>query len=116
MIETGTRTKHRIAILAGLLFCPVAFAQSSTRTITGTVQDRQHEPLRGAIVQVQNEANNSLVTYITERAGHYSFKRLSGETDYHLWATFRGHESRHKELSHFDSKQDKTIVLVIRLE
>ncbi len=91
-------------------------AQDAPRTLTGVVVDRQHEPLRGAIVQVQNQAlTGSVVSYITGPDGAYIFKRLNPDTDYSVWATYRGHRSRTKTLSQFDTKTTRAITLVIKL-
>jgi hypothetical protein len=91
------------------------FAQETLRNLSGTVTDEHHEPLRGAIVEVENEHTSSVASYITDRTGHYSFKRLDGNTDYKLWTTFRGQRSRAKTLSQFNVKPDPTIDFVLRL-
>ena len=78
--------------------------------------DRHHEPLKGAVVQLQNEQTGAVMSYLTDRQGSYSFKRLLQDDDYKVWATFRGDKSRSREISHFDSKPDKVIALTIRLD
>ncbi len=72
--------------------------------------------MKGAIVQVQNEQTNSVVSYIADANGFYSFKRLSSDADYMIWATFRGRRSKDHELSHFDSKNHVVVDLVIPSE
>ena len=97
-----------------LLFCtPTLFGQHLSRNLTGTVSDR-HEPLRGAVVQVENEATNSVVSYVTDRTGQYSFKRLEVDTDYRVSVSYRGRRAPIKELSHFDKKQTKVMNFVIK--
>ncbi len=104
-------------IAAGLLLCaPYMFGQHTFRNLAGTVTDRHHEPLKGAVIQVHNESTESVASYITGRSGRYSFKRLDGNTDYRVWATYQGHRSRSKDLSSFDSNQEKVINLVIKFE
>jgi hypothetical protein len=44
-------------------------------------------------------------TYITEADGHYRFGQLSSEVDYQLWAEYKGHKSKTKSISSFDSKK-----------
>jgi hypothetical protein len=90
-------------------------AQESVRDLTGTVKDRGHEPLKGAVVQLENEATHSVVSYITGRSGQYSFKRISGDTDYQVSATYRGARSKVKELDKFNVKRKVKIDLVIDL-
>jgi len=65
-----------------------------TKNLSGTVTDHQHEPLKGAVVQVENDVTMGVVSYITSRDGKYSFKRLDGDTDYRLWSTSVGTNPR----------------------
>src|ERR1700723_3587122 len=112
---SASRAIVAMKIVAALLLCtPPIFCQLTLRNLTGTVKDRQHEPLRGAIVQVDNEETKNVISYITDRSGQYSFKRLEGETDYRVWSTYRGQRSRAKSLSKFDSHQNSTINLTIK--
>ncbi|WP_176441627.1 carboxypeptidase-like regulatory domain-containing protein [Granulicella rosea] len=97
------------------LWSALAVGQMTTRDLSGSVTDRQHEPLRGAVVQVQNGATMGVVSYITNRDGKYSFKRLDGETDYLLWVNFRGQKSKVRKLSQFDNDRPKTVDFVLDL-
>jgi hypothetical protein len=103
------------ALAIGLWFCtPAAFGQHTLRNLTGTVTDGYHEPLQNAVVEIHNDDNDSVVSYITGRSGRYSFKRLDGETDYRVWATHNGRQSRTKTMSRFDDSPAKIINLVVR--
>ena len=93
-----------------------AYGQRGMRTLKGKVTDRHHEPLRGAIVQVENEQTGAVASYITDRQGSYSFKHLSQNDDYKVWATYRSQRSGSREITHFDSKPEKVIGLTIKLE
>jgi hypothetical protein len=84
------------------------------RTLTGTVTDRQKEPLKGAVVEVQNESTSEIISYITEADGTFSFKRLSTAADYRVTASYRTHKCKPRELSHFSSKLTPTLKLVIK--
>jgi hypothetical protein len=88
--------------------------QATTRTLSGTVVDASHEPVRGAVVEVRNEGSHQLTTYITEANGTYSFKRLDGNTDYVVWVVYRGRHSPSHAISKFDSHMDKVIDFTIR--
>ncbi|MCU1323160.1 MAG: hypothetical protein JWM43_2809 [Acidobacteriaceae bacterium] len=85
------------------------------RDLTGTVTDPQHEPLRGAVVQVHDDNTLATLSYITDRDGHYSFLRLNGDANYHVWATFRSHESAKHDITPFDTSKSKVIDLVVPL-
>jgi hypothetical protein len=98
-----------------LVWSTVAIGQMSTRAILGTVTDRHHEPLRGVVVQAENGVTEAVVSYITNRDGKYSFKRLDVRTDYRIWATFRGKKSKILRLSQFDSNRPRVIDFVLSL-
>jgi hypothetical protein len=97
-----------------LLFATPVLGQPTFRNLTGTVQDRDHEPLRGAVVEIENENTKSVISYITDRSGRYIFKRLQGDADYHVWFTFRGQRSKVRELSQFDDHRNATINLAVK--
>jgi ABC-type molybdate transport system substrate-binding protein len=78
--------------------------------------DKHHEPLKGAVVQVHNEATDAVTSFVTDRSGGYSFKRLEGNTDYRVWATYKGQRSKAKFLSQFDRHTSKPVNLVITLQ
>jgi hypothetical protein len=93
----------------------VQYTRNAPRNITGTVQDGSNEPLRGAVVQVEQEGTMTIQSFVTDERGVYHFRNLNSETDYQIWATFRGHQSKHHEISRFDKKPDRAIPLVIDL-
>jgi hypothetical protein len=99
-----------------LLWVLPVLGQHTSRNLTGMVTDPHREPLRGAVVQIENERTHEVVSYIVGRSGLYSFKRIDGDADYHVWATFKKRRSAMKELSGFDSHSSKTINLIIRNE
>jgi hypothetical protein len=110
-----TRLLGVVSVTIGfLLFAPSLPGQSTFRNLTVTVQDRHHEPLKGAIVEIENEDTKSVISYITDRSGRYSFKRLEGEDDYRIWFTYRGQRSKVRILSQFDDHHDATINLVVK--
>lgn len=86
----------------------------STRTVSGIVTDDGHEPLKGAVVELENPSNHEIVSFLTAEDGRYSFKRLDSHTDFQLWATFRGHKSIIHSISMFDSHLEKVINIVCK--
>ena len=120
MAISASRLKCLGTIVLSVAFCLVfqqkGFAQHPSRSLKGIVTDQHRIPLKGAVVQVRNEATDGVVTYITGVDGRFSFKRLEGDTDYRIRATAHGHWSKDKNLSLFDSNKIKTINFVISFQ
>jgi hypothetical protein len=111
------RTYGLAVALAVVLFCVAllpAQDKTSLRTISGTVTDDHHEPLRGAVVELENPASHVVVSFITGTDGQFVFKRVDSHADFTLWATFRGNRSAVHGISMFDSHMDKLIHLVCK--
>jgi hypothetical protein len=96
-------------VLAAAPLSAQTMGEQHLRELTGTVTDPGHEPVRGAIVQLEAENTHDIVTYITGEDGHYHFHRLNGDQDYRVWVVFRKRHSKTHELSKFDSHMDKVI-------
>lgn len=95
--------------LAMLLACmPGAFAQ--TRVLRGSVTDGG-EPVRGAVVRIEDLGTLQVRSYITQRDGQYHFAGLSTEVDYQVWATREDKQSGKKILSKFNTAAQATIDL-----
>jgi hypothetical protein len=88
--------------------------QNPLRTLSGVVTDGGHEPIRGAVVELRDDRNNEVVTYLTDTNGHYSFKRMDSGADYEVWVLFRGHRSPTHSISKFDSHLQKVIDFKVR--
>ena len=104
-----------VCLMLGAL--PVAAqmpSQATLRTLSGIVTDTNHEPIRGAVVELRSESSQALMTYITDASGNYNFKRLDGNTDYDVWVVFRGRHSPTHTVSKFDSHMTKVINFTIR--
>jgi phosphate-selective porin len=93
-----------------------AAQNSNFRSLSGTVTNQQHEPLRGSVVKLQNQDDQSVITFLIGNDGHYVFKRISINTDYTVWATFRGHRSKTHFVSKFNSKTTPVVDLEIKLD
>jgi hypothetical protein len=113
LVSSRRRARMQLLVALFLLLASsfVALAQQTFRTITGTVTDG-HEPLRGAVVQLQNPANNFVESYVTDDDGRYVFKHADSHTDFRLWATYRGHKSEVHSISMFDSRLEKVVNIV----
>jgi len=91
----------------------VLYRRKHKRIVSGSIQNGHREPLRGAVVQVEDEATLSIKSYITGRDGLYRFRNLDDQADYRLWATFRGQRSKTKTLSHFDADKPRVVDFTI---
>ena len=115
-------SKWKQALLIGACSFVVALlnsslqAQSATRDITGIVTDQNGEPLRRAVVQIDDEETKVVFSYITDRGGKFTFKRVNGSDDYRIWATRKGHRSKATHLSPFDNHQSRAITLIVRFQ
>ena len=106
----------RLLTLAFFLLVTLpGLAQRTYKVVSGIVTDANHEPLKGAVVEVESAETKSVRSYITDTSGHYTFPRLDGDTDYRVWARFRGKDSKSKTVSGFETRKNKVLNLVIRL-
>ncbi len=77
----------------------------AVRVVQGIVQNGSDQPQANAVVYLQDQKSLEVRTYITEADGHYRFGQLSTEVDYQLWAEYKGHKSKTRSISSFDSKK-----------
>jgi hypothetical protein len=109
-------------LLAVALFLPAAIGVPSAlraqdfgvKQLQGKVFSSSEAPLSGAIVYLENSRNNDIKSYITETDGGYHFADLSADTDYTVWAAFKGKKSAVKTVSSFDSRKNVFIDLHIK--
>jgi hypothetical protein len=109
----------RILILL-LLTCaaagPLSFSQSlaqSMRVVQGLVLNADGQPQLNAVVYLQDQKSMQVRTYITEADGRYRFGQMSSDVDYQLWAEYKGHKSKTRAISSFDSKKELNFDLKI---
>ena len=81
------------------------------KNLQGKVYDGKDATIQGAIVYLQNSRNNDVKTFISASDGTYRFAALSADTDYTLWAAYKGKKSPTKEVSSFDSRKQVYIDL-----
>ena len=97
---------------------PQSVAQSlgqAARVVQGAVQNENDQPQANAVVYLQDQKSLEVRTYITEANGHYRFGQLSTEVDYQLWAEYKGHKSKTRSISSFDSKKQFNFDLKIEM-
>lgn len=89
---------------------------SQVRPLSGVVTDKRGNALPGAAVQLENTATMVVVSYITDKDGHYHFNLLHDDVDYTVKAKYRNWWSEKKTLSKFDSVKHPEIDLVIPID
>jgi hypothetical protein len=103
-------------LLACAASWPQGLAQNlgqAVRVVQGIVRDSGDQPQANAVVYLQDQKSLGVRTYITEADGRYRFGQLSSEVDYQLWAEYKGHKSKTRSISSFDSKKEFTFDLKI---
>lgn len=102
-------------IVALAVLMPMAGAQDfGIKNLQGKVFGAADAPINGAIVYLQNSRNNDIKTFISANDGAYRFAGLSADTDYTVWAAFKGKKSQSKTVSSFDSRKQVYIDLHIK--
>jgi hypothetical protein len=87
----------------------------TSRTLTGTVNDKTDKPIAQAIVYLKNTKTLAMKTYIAQNDGTYRFPELSNNIDYEVYAEKSGHKSPTKTLSQFDDRPKPNINLQINM-
>jgi Carboxypeptidase regulatory-like domain len=99
-------------LLACAAMMPQSLAQTA-RSVQGMVQTTDEQAQPNAVVYLQNQKSLEVKTYITAADGHYRFGQLSSDVDYQLWAEYKGHKSKTRAISSFDSKKQLNFDLKI---
>ncbi len=117
VFRSGTRWPLLLLLLSACTASwPQAFAQNlgqSARMVQGLVRDSGDQPQANAVVYLQDQKSLEVRTYITEADGHYRFGQMSSDVDYQLWAEYKGHKSKTRSISSFDSKKQLNFDLKI---
>ena len=100
--------------LSTFLPCFGAHMQPATRSVSGKVIDQNGNPVKGAVVLIENTALLRIRSYITQSDGKYHFSGLYWDFDYRLKAKYNGAEGPTKTLSEFDSREAEVINLTVR--
>jgi hypothetical protein len=91
-------------------------SQLSTRPVSGAVTDKRGNTLAGASVLLENTADLSVRSYITQKDGHYHFNGLNTDVDFTLKARYKNWWSSSKTLSKFNESKNPEINLVIPID
>ena len=96
-------------LLTAAMAAPEAAAQNTAKTIEGKVLDHETTALPGSIVYLQDQKTNVVKTFIATGDGSYRFGQLPADTDYKIWAEYKGEKSKNKLISSFDTKLNVTL-------
>jgi Carboxypeptidase regulatory-like domain len=103
-----------IAVLALMGGMP-GTRQFQMRSVAGVVTDQRGEPLAGAVVLLENTADLTIRSYITQEDGRYFFMHLQDDVDYTLRARYQSFLSKRKRLSKFSSKVSFEVNLLVKV-
>ncbi len=100
-------------LLAIFVLAPGSRAQDvpSFREVSGKVVDAHHQPVKGAVVKIENEASEAIMSYVTDADGYFHFKHVSANDDFKVWASLNGMSTKKHELSKFNSKEAPFLTL-----
>jgi hypothetical protein len=113
MTKSSLRTTLALFVL--ILAAGVMLGQSRTpKSLDGKVLGNGDVPLSGAIVYLQDSKTNNIRSFIATADGSYRFGQISPDTDYQVWAEYKGVKSPTKAISSFDSRKQVTIDLRIK--
>lgn len=82
--------------------------------VSGIVTDQNGNPVKGAVVLIENTALLRIRSYITQSDGMHHFAGLYWDVDYRLKAKYNGAKGPAKTLSQFDSREANVINLRVR--
>ena len=109
---------RRVGVIASVALLTLFPCQSQPklRPVTGVVTDKKGNALPGAVVQLENTANLTVRSYITDKEARYQFTGLNDDVDYTLKAKYRNYWSDTKTLSKFNTSTHPEVNLVIPVE
>src|SRR3954470_18142774 len=78
--------------------------ENQLRTLEGLVMGKADAPLAGAVVYLKNTKTLAVKSLYSGDDGTYRFNALSPNSDYEIFAEYKGKRSDTKTLSSFDSR------------
>jgi hypothetical protein len=102
------------------LFCILSAAAHATqdqkdqpelRTVHGTVEDKDENPVPSGVVYLKNVKTQGVKTYIADDSGSYRFSGLDPNVDYEIHAEHNDATSSVRTISSYDSRRDINLTL-----
>lgn len=110
------RTVAAMLPVAFLLAISLLLAQGDSRTVRGTVVDKNENPLASAVVHMKNTRTMDVRTYITDDSGSFRFNGLDPHVDYELHAERDNLTSNARTISSFDTRKEIIVPLKVDKE
>jgi len=86
-------------------------AESTERSLTGTITDKMDTPVEGAVVQIKDTKTLRVRSFLTKADGKYLFHGLSLDTDYEIKAERQGASSETRTLTVYDNRKEPILNL-----
>jgi hypothetical protein len=102
-----------VVALALAATAPAKEKEPLQRNLAGFVYGQGDTPLPSAVVYLKNTKTLAVKSLYAGDDGRYRFSALSPNTDYEIFAEYKGKRSDTKTLSSFDSRADARINLHI---
>ncbi len=110
--------RFSLPILIALFFILSAAAratqdqkQPELRTVHGTVEDKDENPVPSGVVYLKNVKTEGVKTYIADDTGSYRFSGLDPNVDYEIHAEHNEMTSSVRTISSYDSRRDINLTL-----
>lgn len=85
--------------------------QPELRTVHGTVEDKDENPVPSGVVYLKNVKTQGVKTYIADDSGSYRFSGLDPNVDYEIHAEHNEMTSSVRTISSYDSRRDINLTL-----
>ncbi len=116
--QVGDSEMKRLSLIALLVSTWIAVAGAlaapNGRVVSGKVIDRQNHPVAQATVYLKDLKKLTIKSFISTSDGSFRLAQLPLDTDYEVWADYKGRKSVTNTVSSFDTK--KVIIVTLQIK